>query len=54
MISDDAKNKQFCSGVRQNPFFFLKLEIFRSVGNVIQQIKQGSRRTYGTAVRVEV
>ena len=40
MISDDAKNKQFCSGVRQNPFFFLKLQFFRSAGNVIQQIKK--------------
>ena len=39
VFSDEAKNEQFCGGVRQNPFFFLKSQFFRSAGNVIQQIK---------------
>ena len=42
MISDNAKNKQFCDGVRQDPFFFSKFQFFRSAGNVIQQIKKVS------------
>ena len=41
MISDEAKNKQFCGDVGQNLFFFfLKSQFFRLSGNVIQQIKK--------------
>ena len=57
-ISDDTKNKQFRSDVRQNPllpffFFFFEIAIFRSAGNVIQQIKKSRLKTvqeFGRAV----
>ena len=35
------KNKQFCDGVSQDPFFS-KFQFFRSAGNIIQQIKKVS------------
>ena len=61
MISYEAKNQQFCGGVKQNPPppFFFEIPVFQISGNVIQQMKKSLALIYrpdevGTSINIGI